>query len=722
MEGLYFYIAFTRDPEHIGKIRIKIGLTTCDIHVRLDTYRTSDVYIVYFKVYTFNITTLDELFDIEKACLAATYKYGRLLDRYPSNECRYDEKPDTIATICEETFDLIGVKWACIDTDEYLKKRSASTEKANRDQIFTSYDELVTEHEKLTKQCEEKHNAMKQVNILRDYQKETYYKSVEYYKTNDKGLINWGCGLGKTITSLVIATKFGNKLLICVPSIRLIEQWKQTIKRILFYDDYDIFVLASSEDNDMDIHKWYRKYKKGIVISTYISASTKLQDYSFDFVIFDECHHLCSNINISNISSGYKGVFNIESKKQLSLTATMKQIINDDSIDNFDVKVFGSVIDSKSVKWSIDNKMITDYNVVTLSMQEEMITNIYSKFTDCNDKIEMDLFLAAYVALLSIHKYKTVTHMLLYVNEKKQAQIVEHYIQLIIESKIIPIDDDNIYYKSLTSDDKNIDDKIERFSRFDYGIIVCVYIFGEGFDLPRLNGVLIATNMESVIRIIQYCLRANRLDPNNPDKIANIIIPFIDNNEIYSKTDNCGSFKRVRSIINALRHDDDNIISKVKGGNISFKSSKSEESKYEITDITIDESIENVKLLLQHSKEGYSMQTEYDLVRYLNIKLRLSSIQDYESLHDKHKYYISNPQEYFDADVWVNWYHFLGLNYSKYPATKAAWSKRCKELNITSQTYNDQYKLHDDLPEFPHLLYNNFTNMSNELHEPQKRR
>ena len=54
-----------------------------------------------------------------------------------------------------------------------------------------------------------------------------------------------------------------------------------------------------------------------------------------------------------------------------------------------------------------------------------------------------------------------------------------------------------------------------------------MYIFGEGFDLPKLNGVCIAVNMYSETRIVQYLLRPNRLDLENPNKKAYVIIPMI---------------------------------------------------------------------------------------------------------------------------------------------------------------------------------------------------
>ncbi len=73
-----------------------------------------------------------------------------------------------------------------------------------------------------------------------------------------------------------------------------------------------------------------------------------------------------------------------------------------------------------------------------------------------------------------------------------------------------------------------------------------MYIFGEGFDLPKLNGVCVGSNMRSKIRIVQYLLRPNRLAKANPNKIANIIVPYIDSKNWNNDT---SSYNKVKNII-----------------------------------------------------------------------------------------------------------------------------------------------------------------------------
>ena len=68
---------------------------------------------------------------------------------------------------------------------------------------------------------------------------------------------------------------------------------------------------------------------------------------------------------------------------------------------------------------------------------------------------------------------------------------------------------------------------IKNFETLEYGIMINVYKIGEWVDIPSLDAVLLADDMESKTRIIQSLLRCCRIDPKNSEKIANFIIPMI---------------------------------------------------------------------------------------------------------------------------------------------------------------------------------------------------
>ena len=77
-----------------------------------------------------------------------------------------------------------------------------------------------------------------------------FYKAIEKYLTNDKLVLNWTCGLGKTIMSLKISSYFvSNRLLIAVPSTLLLKQWLTNIYGIGCYNRYKLLVICSDKDS-----------------------------------------------------------------------------------------------------------------------------------------------------------------------------------------------------------------------------------------------------------------------------------------------------------------------------------------------------------------------------------------------------------------------------------------------------------------------------------------
>jgi hypothetical protein len=384
--------------------------------------------------------------------------------------------------------------------------------------------------------------------------------------------------------------------------------------------------------------------------------------------------------------------------------------------------IFGELIDSKSVHWAIENKKITDYNILVIKNTEDEVNEIINRLG--LNIINKEIFISCYMCLKSFETYNNLTHLLLYTNTTNEAELAEKYINDILSSNILTFSKEDIYNKSLHSKNCNdINKEVNEFKNKSFGIISCVYIFGEGFDLPKLNGVCIASNMESEIRIVQYILRPNRLDSNNPNKIAYVIIPYVDSThlEIENK-----SFQKVRNIISQMRNVDKTIEQK-----ILFNIAKTykrniirddKEDTYE--DIKYEESKEDLKRIksrLKYSKvldsKNSEEQDEYDDIRCENIHLKIKSKKEYVEKKNNHRNYIDNPETYFKSKcVWENWYDFLGIDTSIFIQTKDEWIKFCNEKNIKSlDDYNSSCDKYNILPREPGDFYKDFTNITNEL-------
>lgn len=563
-----------------------------------------------------------------------------------------------------------------------------------------------------------------------EHQKNVLDNIKEFYSNNSIGKIIWSCGLGKTLLAIFIIKILNFKsIVIGVPSINLQKQMKNEIVKI-FPNNNNILFIGSENNQDVKTTTNKKKIIKFLntnsynqpkfIITTYHSCYLLVNNnIIFDFKIGDEAHHL---VDIEKEDKRFILFHKIISNKSLFMTATEKTIINQNIREVYSMEsenIFGKYIDVKSVQWSIENKKITDYNILILKNTEEDINDIINRLK--LNTVTKEIFIACYMCLKSFEKYSNLTHLLLYTNTVEHADLAVKYIKKILEFNNLLIPKDKIYYKSLHSNNSNsFDYEIHKFKNSEYGIISCVYIFGEGFDLPKLNGVCIAANMQSHIRITQYLLRPNRLEICNPNKIAYIIIPFIDSVNI--ETEN-KSFEKVKNIIYQMRNIDKSIEEKIKVYEAQqhkiFKDKLIIYNDY-IYEENKDE-LNKIKFRLRYSHALTSNfteeQDEYNYVKSINLKLNITSKKEYHSNKDKHLHFINNPEEYFKAKgVWTDWYDFLGCDTSKFILSKQEWINFCKIKNIKSlNDYFSACEIYNNLPKEPDCFYNNFTNILSEL-------
>ena len=558
----------------------------------------------------------------------------------------------------------------------------------------------------------------------------------EFYNFNNIGKIVWACGLGKALLCILIVKLLKFKsVVIGVPSNNLQKQIKNEILKIFPNKTNILFVggdetdgIKSSTDKT-EIIKFLNNNLNSqpkFVITTYHSCHLlNDRDIVFDFKIGDEAHHLVGIERAEN--RGFSLFHKIISSKTLFMTATEKTIetrTNREIYSMEDETIFGKYIDVKSVHWAIENKKITDYNILVLKNTEDEVDEIVSSLR--LNIINKEIFISCYMCLKSFEKYNNLTHLLLYTNTTQDAELSKKYIDNILSLNILSIPKEKIYNNSLHSKNcNNLDSEVCKFKETNYGIISCVYIFGEGFDLPKLNGVCIAGNMQSETRIVQYLLRPNRLDFENPNKKAYVIIPYIDTDDW--ETEN-KSYEKVRNIVSQMRNVDENIEQKV-FVSVGKKEKKENEKKdderinyYE--DFIFEENgneLNKLKLRLRYSKALGSKfteeQDEYNYVRSINSSLNIQSPQEYIQKKNIHCNFIDLPEEYFKSKgVWNNWYDFLGVDTSKFIQSKQDWINFCKEKNIKLlEDYNRNCHIYKCLPMSPVHFYKDFTNIRSEL-------
>ena len=557
-----------------------------------------------------------------------------------------------------------------------------------------------------------------------------------FYQSNSIGKLVWACGLGKALISILITQKLGfNTIVFGVPSNHLQKQIKKEILKI-FPNKNNLLFIGGDDENmthSKEEIKSFLLYEKEprFIITTYHSCYLLVDpDIVVDFKIGDEAHHL---VGIEKEEEkGFRLFHKINSKKTLFMTATEKTLETRSQYSKYsmdDESVFGKYIDMKSVCWAIEHKKITDYQILVLKNTEDEVDQIINslKIRVCNK----DLFMSAYMCLKSFEKYNDLTHLLLYTNTTEDAQLAKTYIDDILELNILSsiLSSNTLYNNALHSKNgngKSFEMEVERFKNASRGIISCVYIFGEGFDLPKLNGVCIGGNMQSETRIVQYLLRPNRLERGNPDKRAYVIIPYIDMDEDWNSENK--SYEKVRTIVSQMRNVDENIEQKIRFSIAKKRirdpqnpriSNNSGDYDYDFEEN--GEELNKIKLRLRYSKalgSNYSEeQDEYNYVRSMNAGLGIQSPEEYNQTKNSHNHFIENPETYFKAKgVWQNWYDFIGMDTSRLISTKQEWIQLCKEKKIESlDQYFELCNIDEQFPKYPAGFYIDFTNIPSEL-------
>jgi predicted helicase len=536
--------------------------------------------------------------------------------------------------------------------------------------------------------------------IPRNYQTIIIKNAVIHFQKYDKGILVLICGVGKTLISLWITQELkSNTILIGVPSLNLMEQWEKVI-RVLFKNVPCLFVSNGlGVKNIMQFLE--NNQHKCIVVTTYSSAhkvhsATKNLSFVFEMKLLDEVHHLTtSNMKLADNKKTYVQILNIPSVKQLSLTATLKQLesnaIDDDIIvSNDNVEHFGEIIDRKCLLWAINENIICDYDIQTIIANEEQLEQQLSRFhiIDENDK---RLFLSAYASLKSIFDGNS-HHLLIYANNKDNSSKIIHYIKLLLNDNYFDIPE--LYYSNYDSEMKSVQQKeiLNNFDKAKFGIISCIYCLGEGYDNPNIDGEVFSENMTSNIRIVQSALRASRKNEKDINKKAKIILPILTKDD-WLETDDNVDLKKVREIIYQMGLEDETIIQKIKVFKIDIvKQTETQiRKKRENNDEFGEYDDELTKKLRLKTTRRTALSTTYEKARKIIADNNVKSKENYYELCERDNRLSKDPEIKFKGKF-TNWIDYLSIKREYYDL------ETCKnKINEYFSLYSDLKKCHLEL-------------------------
>lgn len=439
--------------------------------------------------------------------------------------------------------------------------------------------------------------------IPRDHQNEARTAIVQGLQNADRGQLIMACGTGKTYVTLWIKEDLNaQRTLVLVPSLGLLSQ---LLREWTFAATTPLEVLCVCSDqsvgakgSDEAIHsaadmpfpvtsdaEEVKRFLCGdgtrVVFSTYQSSSVIAsaqadQDVpTFDLVVADEAHRCTGKAD-----SEFTTVLNntqIRGAKRLFATATPRTYSSNvkKAADERGVEVagmdstalFGEVLYALPFGQAIERKLLTDYRVVIIGVDDPTIAQWISsrELVTTGTGIEADSqSLASQIGLIKAIKDYDLRRIISFHNRVNRAEIFSTDIRKTFEW----ISEEHRPSGTLRTDFVSGDmptnkrriklDQLKALSTNERSVLSNARCLSEGVDVPSLDGVAFIDPRSSQVDIIQAVGRAIRLSQDK--KAGTIVLPvFIASGQDAEDTIEASNFKPVWDVLSALKSHDEEL-------------------------------------------------------------------------------------------------------------------------------------------------------------------
>jgi superfamily II DNA or RNA helicase len=435
----------------------------------------------------------------------------------------------------------------------------------------------------------------------RDHQVEAITVVAQGLQTADRGQLIMACGTGKTYVTLWIKERLSaQRTLVLVPSLGLLSQ---LLREWTFAATTPFEVLCVCSDqtvgtkgNDEAIHSVadlafpvtsdvdeVKNFLSGagnrVVFSTYQSSSVIAVAQAdatipaFDLVVADEAHRCAGKVG-----SDFTAILDnaqIRSAKRLFATATprtyssnVKKAAEDRGVEVVgmdNAALFGEVLYALPFGKAIERKLLTDYRVVIIGVDDptiaQWITN--RELVSTGTGIETDSeSLAAQIGLLKAIKDYDLKRIISFHSRVNRAEAFTTDIQNIMAW----ISDEHrpggtlrtgFVSGNMSANKRKIKlDQLKGLNADERGVLSNARCLSEGVDVPSLDGVAFIDPRSSQVDIIQAVGRAIRLSPDK--KAGTIVLPvFIAAGQNAEDSIEASNFKPIWDVLNALKAHDD---------------------------------------------------------------------------------------------------------------------------------------------------------------------
>lgn len=441
----------------------------------------------------------------------------------------------------------------------------------------------------------------------RAHQLEAISAVKEGFKDTDRGQLIMACGTGKTFTTLWIKEALeAESTLILLPSLGLLSQTRQEWTRAA-NKPFEVLCVCSDDSvgkrGDDEIYEsvaqlpfpvtsdpqriqaFLELQKPKVVFSTYQSsplvaeAQAANTGIEFDLIVADEAHR-CAGV----VGDGFSSVLNgqrLKGRKRLFATATprtySKQIKSAaqgrgiEVVGMDDEAVFGKPLYTLSFGEAIERKLLTDYRVVIVGVDDAMLASWIEnrEIVRTQTGIQTDAkSLAAAVGLLKAIKDYDLHRLISFHSRVKGAgSFAEeiHEVQNWLPQEVRLAGKLNSDYVSGAMPTDKRRQKLSQLKSVADGEVALLSnarCLSEGVDVPSLDGVAFIDPKNSQIDIIQAVGRAIRLSTNKT--AGTIVLPvFIEKGDTAEEAIERSDFKQVWGVLAALKAHDEGFANEV---------------------------------------------------------------------------------------------------------------------------------------------------------------
>lgn len=330
-------------------------------------------------------------------------------------------------------------------------------------------------------------------------------------KKYDNGILCAPTAFGKTVISCKMIEEMSVNTLIVVPTLVLLKQWKDSVKKFLGVDAGQIGGGKNNVTGVIDIASMKSLWNNG-------KLSDAVKNYGM--IIIDECHHISAftyESAINKVNSKYVYGVSATPYRENGHTPILKMQCGDIRYE-VDFKKFNKNLDIfMRVNVKKSHLLFVDESINNYELNE--IKDFIVKDVIRNDKIIDDI----------VGEYKSGKNILV-ITER-----IEH-LKYFCEKLLKVTENIFAYYGGIGKKEikkyEEMKEKIKVKNENKILIATGAYI-GEGFDDPSLDVLFITMPISAIGKVIQY---TGRLHRKNEGKKEIIVYDYVDDN--FSQTRN----------------------------------------------------------------------------------------------------------------------------------------------------------------------------------------